>query len=85
MANHRSGNVDYVDTTDTSLADVKDVCGIKYIGAASGTATVKSLSDGEILWQESGTANVFNEVEIRDQAGIEVEVTNSAAVFVYRK
>lgn len=85
MSNVRSANVDFIDTTDTALADVKSVCGIKYVGAASGTAVVKSLADGATLWEHSGNVLVFEEVEIFDQAGIEVEVTNSAKVYIYKK
>jgi len=83
MANTRAANVLRVDTT-ADFADLKNICGIKYIGAASGTAVIKDKdTSGNTLWQESGTSNVFNEVKINAAEGMRVEVTNSAVVLIY--
>lgn len=85
MANYRRGNVIFVDTTDSEFRDVRNVKSVKYIGASSGTANIKCLSTGSILWQADGANDLFEEVCIRNSQGIEVEVTNSATVFVYVK
>lgn len=83
MANHRDGNVIYVDTTDSEFPDVRNVKSIKYIGAASGTATIKGISSGLALWEASGDVEVHEDVCIRCDKGIEVEVTSGAVVYVY--
>jgi hypothetical protein len=87
MANHREGNVIYVDT-DAAFADVRNVCAIKYIGNTSGTANLKgdASSSGALLWEEEGTANVFDaDIEIRCDTGVYVTVTNGAVVYLYVK
>lgn len=85
MANYRRGNVVFVDTTDSVLADVRNVKAVKYIGNTSGTANIKCASTGSVLWQADGANDIFEEVCIRNSSGIEVEVTNGATVFVYMK
>lgn len=86
MANAKEGNVIYVDTDDTTLASAKYVEAIKYIGNTSGTATIKAgTSSGDLMWEESGTANVFNEVCIHSPDGLHVAVTNGAKVYIYLK
>jgi hypothetical protein len=84
MANYRSANVIFIDTS-AAFTDYKKIVGVKYIGNASGTASIKSngSSSGDILWEESGASNVFNQVEIRDSRGVYVTVTNSAKVYLY--
>ncbi len=85
MANARRGNVIRVDTSADFL-DVRDIVAIKYIGNTSGTGKVHAgSSSGTILWEESGTANVHNQVCIYDNGGIHVAVTNSAVVYIYTK
>lgn len=84
MANSDNGNVYRIDTTNTDLAAVRNVKGIKYVGASSGTATVKAISDSrETIWEHSGDVIVFDDVCIRANDGIEVEVTNGAVVYIY--
>jgi len=85
MANFRQGNVVFVDTTNANFDEVKHVKSVKYIGNTSGTANIKSRdTSADILWEESGTANVYNgDINIRSDSGIEVEVTNGATVYVY--
>lgn len=86
MANTRNGNVIYVDT-NAAFADVRGICGIKYIGNTSGTANVRgdASASGELLWEEEGTANILDDVEIRCSTGIYVTVTNGAVVYIYLK
>lgn len=86
MANYREGNVVFVDTTDAAFPSVKFIKSIKYIGSASGTATVKGggVTGGDIVWEESGAANAYNaEVNINDTEGVFVQVTNGAKVYLY--
>lgn len=85
MANYRRGNVIFVDTTDSVFSDVRNVKGVKYIGASGGSANIKCASTGSILWQADGTDDLFEDVCIRNNNGIEVEVASSATVFVYVK
>jgi hypothetical protein len=85
MANGFSANVIYCDTS-AAFTQAKRIHSIKYIGASSGTATIKSggTSSGTVIWQESGTANVLDsDVGIADQQGVYVTLTNSAAVYLY--
>jgi hypothetical protein len=84
MANTRSNNVIVVDTS-AQFSENLTICSIKYIGAASGTASIKADStSGVVVWEESGTANVYNaEVEIQAHQGMYVTVTNSAKLYIY--
>jgi hypothetical protein len=86
MANHREGNVIFVDT-DAAFTDVRSICGVKYIGNTNGTATIKGsgASGGDVVWQEAGTANIYDQVELRDSEGVYVAVTNGAKVYLYLK
>lgn len=85
MANATKGTVLYCDTTGTLFDGNRlRISGIKYIGNTSGTATLKAGgSGGTLVWQESGTSNVFNgELEaVVDDAYI--TITNGAIVYIY--
>lgn len=61
MANVNKGNVHILDTTGQFTEGRTYVKAIKYIGGTSGAATIKTGgSGGTVIWEESGTANVFN-------------------------
>lgn len=84
MANARAGTVIYCDTTDTTYTGPLKIKGIKYIGNTSGTAELKQgSSSGATLWRESGSSNVFNEVEMFIKDGLNVTLTNSAVIYIY--
>lgn len=83
MANTRDGNVIRIDTTDSVFSDVRQIKGIKYVGASSGTATIKNAEGTKTLWVHSGNVIVFEDVCIINPTGFEVEVTNSAVVYLY--
>ncbi len=84
MANAQEGNVIFIDTTAATYSGAKYIEAIKYIGNTSGTATIQAGgSSGVTLWQESGTANVFNQVCIHSPDGLYIVVTNSAKVYIY--
>lgn len=86
MANSSAGNVRFVDTNDTTLADAKKICGIKYIGAASSSVTIKDGSaTGNILWTDNGSTTKFEEVAIQVGSGIHVAVVGTASVYIYLK
>lgn len=87
MANASAKNVIFVDTNDTTLSRNLTICGIKYIGNTSGTATIKDESSaGAVLWEESGSANVWNQdIEIKANKGVHIALTNSAKVYLYIK
>jgi hypothetical protein len=86
MANAKGANVQFVDTNDTTLTGPQVIVGIKYIGNTSGTATIKQdTSGGAALWEESGSANTFNQVYIKTSGSIHVALTNSAKVYIYYK
>jgi hypothetical protein len=86
MSNTRAGSVIFVDTS-AAFSDAMDIQSIKYIGNTSGAASIKKeSSSGNALWEESGTANVYNaNVDIRCPKGIYVTVSNSAKVYIYLK
>lgn len=84
MANARKANVLYVDTDNYNPTDHLVIKSIKYIGNTSGTANIKHKDDsGQILWEESGATNTFNECRIVCPQGIYVNLTNSAKVIIY--
>lgn len=84
MSNTRAGNVQRVDTTSSTFADIRNITAIRYIGASSGTANIVEVSSGNKLWEESGASNsTAMELDIRSPSGITVNVTNSAVVYLY--
>ena len=87
MANYSKSNVHFVDQDATTIAGNIRIVGIKYIGNASGTLNIKgeASTNGEILWEEAGTTNVYNQVSIRDQKGIFITLTNGATVYIYTR
>lgn len=86
MANSRAGNVILVDTTATTVAEAIEISAIKYIGASTSSVTLKAgTSSGNVLWEESATTNVFNEVQIREKDGVHVVITGTAKVYLYLK
>ncbi len=84
--NTYSANVRRIDTS-ANFSGAIEIVGIKYIGNTSGTAQIESggTDSDLLLWQESGSSNVYNEVNIRDMRGVRVEVTNGAVVYLYLK
>ena len=86
MSNAMTNNVIRVDTTGYTNTNRLRICGVKYIGNTSGTASIKAdaSSSGQILWEESGANNVWNpELEINAAGGIYVTLTNSAVIYIY--
>jgi len=86
MANTRTNNVIYVDTTGYTLEGPVSIESIKYIGNTSGTAliTTGTGGSGSRLWEEAGTNNqAADAVCIFANDGIHVAVTNSAKVYIY--
>lgn len=85
MANARTGNVIFVDTTAYTLDQAVKIRAIKYIGNASGTAivTAGTAGTGQVIWQESGTANLSVDEICARVDGFHVALTNSAKVIIY--
>lgn len=86
MANSKTGNVIYVDTTGYTVSQAVTIESVKYIGNTSGTAAITSgtTGSGSPIWQESGTNNLtVEEICARCDSGFHVEVTNSAKVYIY--
>lgn len=85
MANARTGNVIFVDTTGFTLEQTLVIGSVKYLGAATGTATITAgiSGSGQVIWKESGTANLSAEEICAKVDGIHVAVTNSAQVLIY--
>lgn len=80
MANTRTGNVIYVDTTASFEKAI--IRAVKYIGNASGTAVISNNS--KTIWQESGTNNLsVDEICAVCDSGYTVTLTNSAKVIIY--
>lgn len=83
MANANKGNVHILDTDGAFTEGRAYVQSIKYIGASNGTATIKTGgSGGTVVWEESGSANTFNEVNIVGE-DLYFTTTNSAKIYVY--
>lgn len=86
MANSRTGNVVFVDTTGATVAGPAKIGSVKYIGNTSGTAaiTAGTSGSGNPIWQEAGSNNVAaEEICAFCQDGFHVAVTNSAKVYIY--
>jgi hypothetical protein len=86
MANHRTANVLFVDTTG-DFPGIFHVKAIKYIGSTSGTALIKKTNtSGKVLWEARGAADLqADHLILRSPAGLRVEVTNGASVYLYLK
>ena len=81
MANTRSGNVRFCDTTATFTESTK-IESVKYIGNASGTVVI-STAAGQI-WNAGGTADLSTEeICARCDSGFTVTITNGAKVYIY--
>lgn len=87
MANAFEGNVCYIDTDNTVLPGPVNIDSIKYVGAATGTANIKSESDsGDLMWQHAGDVIVHDSgLNIRSNKDVFVNLTNSAVVYIYLK
>lgn len=85
MANARTGNVIFVDTTGYTLDQTVIISNVKYIGAATGTATITAgtSGSGQVIWKEAGTANLSAEEICAKVDGFHVAVANSAQVIIY--
>lgn len=84
MANARDCNVIFVDTTAYTYALPARICGIKYIGAASGTALIKHAATGGVqIYAASGSTDVYDNVEINAKDGLYVEVASGAKLYIY--
>lgn len=69
----------------TQFSDVRRIRSIKFIGTTGASATIKETSSsGEVVWTESGTANVYNpEVCLHNNNGFYVTITSGAVVYLY--
>ena len=85
MANSRTGNVIFVDTTGYTISDTVKIESVKYIGNASGTLviTAGTTGSGTIIYQESGTNNTSADAIGVRIDGFHVAVTNSAKALIY--
>lgn len=85
MANTLGGNVWHVDTDNTTLADVRVIKAIQYVGAASGTVVIKQgTSSGNVLFKCKGTPDMHcGPLDIRCKDGIHIAITNSAECIIY--
>lgn len=86
MANSVANNVVYIDTTGYTYNGPLEIRSIKYIGAASGTAVITqgTSGSGAKLWEEAGTANVFNgDVELAAKDGIHVAIAAGVKLYLY--
>jgi hypothetical protein len=88
MANGKTNNVIFVDTTGYTDSSAAIIESVKYIGNTSGTAviTAGTAGTGQTLWKESGSSNqAAEEICVRCDGGFHVAVTNSAQVLIYLK
>lgn len=88
MANGKTYNVVFVDTTGYTHSGPAIIESVKYIGNTSGTASLTAgiSGSGQVLWKESGASNqAAEEVCIVCADGFHVAVTNSAQVIIYLK
>lgn len=86
MANTKTGNVIFVDTTGYTCSTSEIIESVKYIGNTSGTAIITSGTggSGSTVWKESGATNqAAEEICARCDSGFHVAVTNSAQVLIY--
>ena len=85
MANYQSANVIFVDTS-AAFPNAKRICGVRYVGAAASSASIKAdaNSSGAVLWTDTATTSAwYPELEIRDNNGVYVTITGTASVYIY--
>lgn len=91
MANAQKENVIRIDTDNYTNPTPLIICGIKW--KAKGTtpsASIKADTDssGMVLWESNVAADteIFEEVEIRAQAGIHVDIAGTGSIlYLYLK
>lgn len=85
MANARTGNVIFVDTTAYTLDQSVTVRAVKYIGNTSGTASITATTSGTgtVIWQETGANNLSVDEICARVDGFHVALTNGAKVIIY--
>lgn len=86
MANSRSANVIFVDTTAATYTGAFRIKGIKYIGNTNGTLQIqKANSSGKVLWEARGATDSYEDVEIFVPSDFYVALTNGAKAYIYLK
>jgi len=88
VANGKTYNVIFVDTTGYTHSGPVKIEAVKYIGNTSGTAVISAGTggSGQVLWKEAGANNIATEeVCINCADGFHVAVTNSAQAIIYLK
>lgn len=85
MANASADNVMFIDTDNTTIPGPVRIKSIKYIGASTSSVSLKQgTTSGTVLWTENASTNVFNgEVCIRTSGDVFVDITGTAAIYVY--
>ncbi len=86
MANSYSSNVARFTSSATLVGNFK-IAAIKYVGATSGSAGIyETSSSGSQVWEQAGSSNFEDQgLNIICNAGFNVQITNSAVVYVYLK
>lgn len=85
MANYQSANVIHVDTDNYQYSGPITITGVKFIAGTSSSITIRgnAASDGPILYYVDGSADIFEDVQIRDSKGIWVDVVADGQAYIY--
>jgi hypothetical protein len=88
MAVTRAGNVIRLTADDDTVQGPISICGIRYIaGTGSPSVTLKAATtSGNNLYFNNGAASVFEEVEIREQGVIHLDLAGTGTeIYLYTK
>lgn len=84
MAVTRKDTVIRIDADNDTLVGPLDICGIKYHAGTSAQIRSDQSSSGSILWENTGTLDVFEQVELHiGIEGIWVDLAGSAVIYLY--
>lgn len=83
MAVVRKENVIHINADNDTVTGQMHIIGIKYKAGTSADILADASSSGAVLWQHTGTADVFEQVDIKAKNGIYVNIAGSAELLLY--
>lgn len=86
MANTKAANVWYIDTTG-DIDAVVNISHIKfYRTTGSGTVEIRKKGQTQLIWDFTGSSNIFEDVEIRSNTGLSFVVSGTGTrIYLYEK
>lgn len=85
MAVVRKETVIRISADNDTVDGILNICGIKYMPGTSASIKADASSSGAVLWETALTTEFFENVEMRVQNGIWVDIAGGAVIYLYLK